>query len=291
MTGGVVPRQSTTCLGDAKDVVNFIWTHPANENQRVRALLRAASFQARARILGKRKRARLGQSSVIWAELHRTSAAKVVYANPPDHPEMLVWQRALRPGYLFIDVGANVGSYTIWAGDLGAEVIALEPAADTFSLLMENIALNGYPVDAIQAAAGAECGTARFTAGLDSVNRLDPAGRAETAVVTIDSVIGNRTAAGMKVDVEGFELDVLVGCAQALAEHRLKLIQLEWNATSQRAVGTDRRPVADLLTRHGYGLYRPDRSGVLVPIADTGFGPDIFARPVPHEEPGGRHAT
>ena len=291
MTGGIVPRQSTTCLGEAKDVVNFIWTHPANENQRVRALLRAAGFQARARILGKRQRARLGQRSVIWAELHRTSAAKVVYANPPDHPEMLVWQRALRPGYLFVDVGATVGSYTIWAGELGAEVIALEPAADTFSLLTENIALNGYAVDAIQAAAGAECGTARFTSGLDSVNRLDPSGRAETAVVTIDSVIGDRTVAGMKVDVEGFELDVLRGCAQALAEHRLKLIQLEWNATSQRAVGTDRRPVADLLTRHGYGLYRPDGSGVLVPITDTGFGPDVFARPMPHEEPGGRDAT
>jgi hypothetical protein len=110
-------------------------------------------------------------------------------------------------------------------------------------------------------------------------------------VVTIDSIIGKRTAAGMKVDVEGFELDVLRGCAQALSEHRLKLIQLEWNATSQRAVGTDRRPIADLLTRHGYGLYRPDGSGVLVPITDTSFGPDIFACPVPHEEPGGPYAT
>jgi FkbM family methyltransferase len=284
MTGGIVPRQGATCLMQAREVVNFIWTHPANENQRVRALLRAATFQARARILGKRERARLGQRSVIWAELHRTAASKVVYANPPDHPEMLAWQRALRPGDLFIDVGANIGSYTIWAGELGAEVIALEPAPDTFLLLMENIALNGYAVDAIQAAAGAECGTARFTAGLDSTNRLDPSGRTETAVVTIDSVIGDRTAAGMKVDVEGFELDVLRGCARALSEHRLELIQLEWNATSRSAVGTGRRPVADLLTRHGYRLYRPDRSGVLRPITDTGFGLDVFARPVPQLE-------
>ena len=73
-----------------------------------------------------------------------------------------------------MDVGANIGSYTIWASDLGAEVIALEPADDTFALLMENVALNCYPITTVQAAAGAACGTAPFTSGRDCVNRLDP---------------------------------------------------------------------------------------------------------------------
>ena len=68
--------------------------------------------------------------------------------------EMQVWRQALRDGGLFLDVGANVGAYTIWAAECGAEVIALEPAADTFGLLLENIALNDYQVRAIQAAAG-----------------------------------------------------------------------------------------------------------------------------------------
>jgi FkbM family methyltransferase len=45
---------------------------------------------------------------------------------------MQVWRQALRGGGLFLDVGANVGAYTIWAAECGAEVIALEPAADTF---------------------------------------------------------------------------------------------------------------------------------------------------------------
>jgi hypothetical protein len=122
-------------------------------------------------------------------------------------------------------------------------------------------------------------GTARFTSGLDCANRLDPSGSAQTRMVTIDSLLGERTAAGMKVDVEGFEIEVLRGCHRALSEHRILLIQLEWNMGSFAAVGTDRGPVADLLAGYGYGLYRPDQDGALVPIRDTGYGPDVFACP------------
>jgi FkbM family methyltransferase len=269
-------------MTDTRSVLRFVWTHPANEAQRARAILRAAGFQTRARVLHRRTLARLGYRSRIWADLHRTAASKVVYANPPDHPEMLAWQLVLRPGDLFVDVGANIGSYAIWAGELGAEVIALEPADDTFALLAENVALNGYPVRLIQAAAGATCGFARLTSGLDCVNRLDPRGAVETAMVTIDSIIADRTVAGMKIDVEGFEIEVLRGCERALSEQRLRLIQLEWNRTSRRAVGTDRQPVSDLLAKHGYSLCRPDRSGTLLPLTDAPFGPDVFARPDPH---------
>ena len=81
-------------------------------------------------------------------------------------------------------------------------------------MLKENIALNGYAIKAICAAAGVSPGTARFTSGQDCVNRLDSDGVAEVAVVTIDSIVGNRTVAGIKLDVEGFEIDVLHGCEQ-----------------------------------------------------------------------------
>ena len=60
-----------------------------------------------------------------------------VYGNPPNYPEMVTWRQVLRPADLFVDVGANIGSYSIWAGEMGANVIALEPADDTFALLSE----------------------------------------------------------------------------------------------------------------------------------------------------------
>ena len=96
-------------------VLRFVWSHPANSRHRVRAVLRAVRYQARVRLLRRRAVARLGERSRLWVDPHRTAASKVIYANPPDLPEMLVWQRALREGGLFVDVGANVGSYTILA--------------------------------------------------------------------------------------------------------------------------------------------------------------------------------
>jgi len=255
------------------------WTHPANKGRRAHALARALGYQARARLLHQRTLARLGERSVIWVDLHRAAAVKTVYGNPPDFPEMTVWRRALHAGDLFVDVGANIGIYSIWAADLGADVIALEPAADTFRLLTDNIALNGYPIRAVQAAAGAAPGTARFTTGWDGLNRFAASGPAEVEVVTIDSVVGDRVVAGLKIDVEGSEIDVLRGCEKALSERRIGLLQLEWNHTCLDAVGTDRKPVAALLAEHGYSLARPGAHGELAALTDVSFGPDVFARP------------
>ena len=266
-------------LATGAGIVRYVWGHPANSGRRVRAVLAAARYQVQARLLRRRSMARLGERSRLWVDLHRTGASKALYANPPDLPEMLVWRRALRDGSLFVDVGANVGTYTIWAAELGAEVIAIEPAADTFALLQENIALNGYPVTAVQAAAGDHCGTARFTCGLDAGNSLSPDGPVVTELVTIDALIGDRPVRGMKIDVEGFEIDVLRGAARALADHRIDLIQIEWNEMSSVSLGVDRSPIAELLAVHGYRLHRPDATGRLIPVAEPGFGADVFAIP------------
>jgi FkbM family methyltransferase len=276
-------RSIVTAAAAAQAVVRYVWAHPANEGKRVQALCRAARYQAEGRLLHRRSIARLGERSRLWVDLHRTGASMVMYANPPDVPEMMLWRRVLKPGELFVDIGANVGSYTIWAAELGADVIAVEPADDTFALLVENIELNGYRVRAVQAAAASSCGTGRFTAGRDATNCLDANGPVQTRLVTVDSLIDGRTVAGLKVDVEGFEIEVLRGCTRALSERRIRLIQLEWNMASLWAVGADRRQIADLLVGYGYELCRPGPGGRLVPVTDLDFGADVFARPSTRE--------
>lgn len=269
---------SIESIHQAVKLFSFIWAHPANKGKRVSALFRAALFQFRGRVLHQRALAAIGTHSRIWVDLHRTGGSKALYANPPDYPEMLVWQSWLSPGDLFVDVGANVGTYTILAGDLGSDVIALEPAPDTCALLEENVRLNGYSVKVVQAAAGSSNGVASFTSGRDCVNQIDPSGDTSVKMVRVDDLIGTRAVKGMKIDVEGFEIEVLKGCETSLMAGRIALLQLEWNHESATAVGTNRAPVAEFLNSCGYTLFRPSMSGALVRLdCVPDYGPDLFA--------------
>jgi FkbM family methyltransferase len=268
-------------------VVTFTWRHPANRDHRLRSTLSAVSFQIGGRVFGRRARARVGERSLIVADAHVYHAARAKYANPPDWNEMQAWKRALGPGALFVDVGANVGVYTIWAIETGAEVIAVEPSPTARERLSSNLKLNGYEAEIVPAALAEQEGTMRLTTELDNQNHLvlsggsNGTGSVEVPVLTLDEVVGDRTVDGLKVDVEGAELLVLKGAQRLLAEQRIRLIQLEWNESSEHLLGETRAPLAELLSANGYELFRPDERGELIPLADRGYGEDVFARPRP----------
>jgi len=189
---------------------------------------------------------------------------------------MLVWERRLHAGDLFIDVGANVGSYSVLAASLGARVIAIEAAPDTAAILRDNAALNSKEIEVLECAVGASPGTTRFTAGRDSVNHVDPeSGPASVVMRTLDDIISEQVGpvSGMKIDVEGYELEVLRGAMTALADRRIRLIQLEWNGCADRA------PIAKLLAGCGYRLMKPTAGGDLVPSSGRHPSDDLFAEP------------
>ena len=71
---------------------------------------------------------------------------EVAIANPPEWEEMQAWGKILGKESLFVDVGANVGTYSIWAADLGARVIAVEPMTDALKALDENASSQRLPV-------------------------------------------------------------------------------------------------------------------------------------------------
>ncbi len=230
----------------------------------------------------------IGDHSSIWADLNVPSTIKTVVGNPPDWAEMQAWRRILRPGDLFIDVGASAGYYTIWAADLGARVVAVEPDPVARQLLERNLSLNHYTGEVIPAALGTLPGTTSFTTALGSMNRpvpdtdgvpnrLRPKRTREVPVRTLDDVLAGRRARGIKVDVEEAERLVLEGATGSLTEGRLPFLQLEWYRMSLPLLGEDRAPVADLLRGHGYSFYRPDNAGRLHLTDESLLGPDIFA--------------
>ncbi len=175
--------------------------------------------------------------SKLVVENGMTGATGNIYCGLHEFADMAFVLHLLREGDLFLDIGANVGSYTVLASAVcGARTLAFEPDPDTAARLARNINANGIgaQVTVIEAALGAEDGEISFTAGLDTVNQVaasSQAGRTRTvALRCLDGVAGAADAVLMKLDVEGYEAQVLAGAEAVLAAPSLLAIETELDA-------------------------------------------------------------
>jgi FkbM family methyltransferase len=152
----------------------------------------------------------------------------------------------LRPGDLFVDVGANVGSYTILATAAGAESIAFEPG-ERFADLQRNVALNGARADCRKVAVGAAPGAIRFTTDLDCANHVADSEEhtVEVEVVALDDVL-TRTPTLIKVDTEGYEGCVIEGGMKSFATATAVIIELQEDLKYGHDGQEVRRTLADL---------------------------------------------
>ncbi len=136
----------------------------------------------------------------------------------------------------FIDAGANVGYFTVLYSGLAKEVYAFEPAPAVFERLSRNVALNGLGnVRALQLALSKEKGKltlfeSKISPGHDStVKRFEHDRSILVDAVGLDEVVGpSARDVVMKVDVEGSEMDVLLGASALISSGRVSAIVLEW---------------------------------------------------------------
>ena len=140
---------------------------------------------------------------------------------------------AIRPGTV-IEVGTNIGTHTVpMARALAAQnrrLIAFEPQPVIFQNLCANLALNGLVnVTAWPNACSHRSGTVYFERpdyvasgnfGGVSMSTESAQGNIAVPCVNLDSVIGPDAVSLMKVDVEGFELNVLQGAQELIAKSR-----------------------------------------------------------------------
>lgn len=139
--------------------------------------------------------------------------------------EYRAFKRALRPGATALDIGANVGCYSVLLGRLvvpGGRVFAFEPSPAAYEGLVRHISLNQLEgtVIPIRAAVADREGTATLiVSGSTGSDRLAAIGepeqgtRQEVSLTTIDHFCGAQGIRPdlIKVDVEGTELAVLQG--------------------------------------------------------------------------------
>jgi FkbM family methyltransferase len=143
----------------------------------------------------------------------------------------------LDAGDLFLDIGANLGSYSLLAsGVCGARSIAFEPVPTTAKRLDEIIAINklDHLIDARQLALTSPVNANKpllFSTDRGCMNAFVdssyPGSTTTTAVSTLDLQCQGLAPTLLKIDVEGFENDLLQGASQTLAQPSVLAVIIE----------------------------------------------------------------
>ena len=190
------------------------------------------------------------------------SASLLIYCNEsPDYHEMNFMRRYLRFGDSFIDVGANIGVYSLLASSLigsSGHIQAFEPGQKARSRLHENILLNQLNnLQVHECALGEAAGYVNFLTDMDTTNRMlttTDNGKPSTLVplVRMDDVLFNQFALG-KIDIEGAELLAFKGAKRLLNEANPPVWIIEING-ALRDFGFTEHEFKNWLSENGYEL-------------------------------------
>ena len=161
-------------------------------------------------------------------------------------PATIEWLDSIPAAAVIWDIGANVGTYTIYAGIRGAKVYAFEPEAENFAILTKNMIFNGLEPTAYNIAlsdkqslgtlylgnpeAGGACHSFGAEVGHDLRER--PSSSKQGCVsLTIDQAVylGLPFPEYIKIDVDGFEEKVILGACETFRDPRLKSVIIEVN--------------------------------------------------------------
>lgn len=178
----------------------------------------------------------------------------------------------IKSGMTVVDVGANIGYYSLlFAGLVGPQgkVIAFEPDPDLFHTAEENVRRNGKSgmVQIHHCGLGAERAELHLMRGQvnSGDNRLrrsvpDSPRAVAVKVLPLDEVIGAVKVDWVKIDVQGWECDVLEGMDQTLARNRewMRIYFEFWPRGIQQA-GKDPMEVIAILRRSGYAVFCKER--------------------------------
>ena len=148
-------------------------------------------------------------------------------------PVTTQWVNSIKPGEVMFDIGANVGGYSVLAATRGVDVIAFEPEAENYALLVRNMVLNGVQPKAFclalsdkrqigvlrlsTAGAGSSCHSFGMKTDLGMDGLKGP--QQGCYGITLDELVeaGLPAPDHVKLDVDGFEPRVVEGAAKVLS--------------------------------------------------------------------------
>ncbi|NOY97805.1 MAG: FkbM family methyltransferase [Chloroflexi bacterium] len=205
-----------------------------------------------------------------------------------EHSELHFFQEYCRDDMVLVDVGANIGLYSslaIHTLNSKGRIIALEPHPESHALLQKNVRTNieqrgtdqAPRVDMFMLAASAENGTRHLSMNPDNKadNRLSDAPENWQSVSvearSLDALLaeaGIEQVNFVKMDVQGYEQNVLAGFKETLRRSEQVILMTEFWPKGLHAAGGDARTYLQTLADLGFTLYEliEKPRGKIVPL-------------------------
>jgi FkbM family methyltransferase len=209
-----------------------------------------------------------------------------------DEPTTHLIERVLRPGDRFLDIGANIGYFTVFGAMLvggTGRVHAFEPNPRTLDVLHRNVRMNNVGhVCTVHGAAlsdragtatlhtfvGNQCGSTFSTLPDRLLDEWHERPRDQAVpMTTLDEAFAasDDVFSCIKMDAEGSEARIWAGADRFFRTHvdDRTVILLEWNPPGLTGAGADRRALLATFARHGFSTWRRDGSEGVTRITDV----------------------
>lgn len=166
---------------------------------------------------------------------------------------------------LWMDLGSNIGYFSLYLAQKTKQVISLDANPNLIKLLDESAKLNNYPNihlvnNAVSNVSGEklEFYIAEKDLGRSSLLRYDDlkeVKKIETTTITVDEIVNNQNLSpfGMKIDIEGFEINALKGATELLRNKPPKVIVMELSQRPEVLAKPDE--IISYLKQFGYTPY------------------------------------
>jgi FkbM family methyltransferase len=165
-------------------------------------------------------------------------------------------------GGVLVDVGANMGYFSLlWAGlNPSAMVVAFEASPRNVDLFQHNVKQNHLEdrITVIPKAAGDHAGTISFDpgpveqTGWGTISAKALPSSISVPMVRLDEQLPNARIDVLKIDVEGADTLVLLGCERLLKGQNIKIIYFEQNSEKMEQIGIAHGDARQFLRSVGY---------------------------------------
>jgi FkbM family methyltransferase len=286
----LIYQRKTRLLSLSRLLCNSILNHPFKGSDRIRNLISRIlipSAEGPTVISFKEK-----FNIIVDPTKDKGLESSLYYHGTYEEGTLFIIAQCLGVGDIFIDVGANIGLMSLFAstkvGDTG-KIYAFEPEPDIFQILMQNIDLNNFQnIELHMKALGSKTESGRISLAFEDIRGSATLSKSDSdshgkdiEMIPLDVFINKnriRIVKMIKVDVEGWELEVLKGGTNLLCSDNAPILCVEYNKLTHHDEYKMQSIYEFIKSQNDYQIYKliksKERVSQLIEITDKSKLPD-----------------